>query len=51
MAAKGLANPLTDRSLLAAVAPQLDVDTGFSVSQMLSLVLAFHAVNASAAPS
>ena len=50
VAAKGLGNPLTDRSLLAAVAPQLDVDTGFSVSKMLSLVLTFHAVNASAAP-
>ena len=51
MAAKGLGNPLTDRSLLAAVAPQLEVDSSFSLGDMLSLVLTYHSVDPNTAPT
>jgi LCP family protein required for cell wall assembly len=50
VAAKGLSSPITDNDLLGAVAPQLQVDSNFSLRQMLGLVLTFHAVNANAAP-
>jgi LCP family protein required for cell wall assembly len=48
--ARGLGNPLTDRSLVAAVAPQLQVDSGLSLTDMVNLVLTFHSVNPSTAP-
>jgi LCP family protein required for cell wall assembly len=51
VAAKGLGNPLTDRSLLSAVAPQLEVDSSFSFSDMVHLVLTYHSVNPSTAPT
>ena len=47
---RGLGNPITDNSLLGAVAPQLQVDTSFSLPSMFGLVLAFHAVNPATAP-
>lgn len=47
---QGLGNPLTDQRLVAAVAPQLTVDSGFSAVQMVKLVLAFHRVNVGSAP-
>ncbi|MHB8328502.1 MAG: LCP family protein [Acidimicrobiales bacterium] len=50
VAARGLANPLTDRSLVAAVAPQLQVDSGLSLTDMVNLVLTFHSVNPATAP-
>jgi len=50
VAAKGLGNPFTDRSVLDAVAPQLHVDSRFSIGDMLSLVLGFHAVDINTAP-
>jgi hypothetical protein len=50
VAAKGLGNPLTDRSLLAAVVGDLEVDSGFSATAMVNLVLTYHAVNVNKAP-
>jgi LCP family protein required for cell wall assembly len=50
MAKKGLGNPLTDSSIISAVAPDLEVDSGFSATQMVSLVSQFHSVNANNAP-
>ena len=46
----GLSNPITDEQLISSVAPQLDVDKSFSSSDMVSLVLDFHGVNANQAP-
>ena len=48
--AKGLSNPITDQQLVAGVVGQLTVDSGFSASDMISLVLGFHNVNVNAAP-
>lgn len=48
--AKGLGNPLTDQSLVAGVVGDLTVDSGFSLSDMASLVLNYHDVNVNAAP-
>ena len=48
--AKGLGNPITDEQLVAGVVGQLTVDSGFSASDMISLVLGFHNVNVNAAP-
>ena len=50
VAKKGLGNPITDQKLVAAVAPQLTVDSGFSASHMVNLVLTYHAVNINASP-
>ncbi len=47
---QGLGNPVTDQSLVAAVAPQLTVDRGFSAVQMMRLVMDFHSVSVSSAP-
>jgi len=46
----GLSNPITDEQLISSVAPQLNVDKSFSSSDMVSLVLNFHGVNANNAP-
>jgi LCP family protein required for cell wall assembly len=51
VAARGLGNPLTDQSILASVAPQLEVDSGFSLGDMLSLVLDFHSVSPATVPT
>ena len=48
--AKGLDNPITDQQLVAGVVGQLTVDSGLSASDMISLVLGFHNVNANSAP-
>ena len=48
--AKGLGNPITDEQLVSGVVGQLTVDSGFSASDMISLVLGFHNVNVNAAP-
>ena len=48
--AKGLSNPITDEQLVAGVVGQLTVDSGFSASDMISLVLGFHNVNVNSAP-
>ncbi|HUI04473.1 MAG TPA: LCP family protein [Acidimicrobiales bacterium] len=47
---RGLGNPVTDNSLLGAVAPQLQVDSGFSLGSMFGLVLTFHGTDPNAAP-
>ncbi len=50
VAKNGLSNPITDEQLVSGVAPQLDVDRRFSTSEMVNLVLDFHAVNVNSAP-
>ncbi|HYA67884.1 MAG TPA: LCP family protein [Acidimicrobiales bacterium] len=50
VAKQGLGNPLTDRQLIAGVAPNLTVDSGFSTTDMVNMVLGFHAVNIGTAP-
>jgi LCP family protein required for cell wall assembly len=50
VSARGLGNPLTDNALLGSVAPQLEVDSDFSLGSMFGLVLTFHGVNANTAP-
>jgi len=50
VASHGLGNPVTDESLLAAIAPQLTVDTTFGVGEMLHLVNTFHAVGIGSVP-
>ena len=47
---RGLANPLTDQSLVSAVAPDLQVDSGLSATDMINLVLTFHGVSPAGAP-
>jgi hypothetical protein len=39
---KGLSNPLTLNAVLGSVAPNLKVDTGFSLNTMIGLVRGFH---------
>jgi LCP family protein required for cell wall assembly len=48
--AKGLSNPVTDEQLVSGVAGQLTVDSGFSASDMISLVLGYHNVDVNSAP-
>ena len=48
--AKGLSNPITDQQLVSGVAGQLTVDSGFSASDMISLVLGYHDVDVNSAP-
>ncbi len=48
--AKGLSNPVTDQQLVSGVVGQLTVDSGFSASDMISLVLGYHDVDVSSAP-
>ena len=48
--AKGLSNPITDQQLVAGVVGQLTVDSGFSASDMISLVLSYHDVDVNSAP-
>ena len=48
--AKGLSNPMTDQQLVSGVVGQLTVDSGFSASDMISLVLGYHDVDVGSAP-
>ena len=48
--AKGLSNPITDQQIVAGVVGQLTVDSGFSASQMIGLVLGYHNVDVNTAP-
>jgi LCP family protein required for cell wall assembly len=50
VAKKGLSDPLTDRSIITGVAPDLTVDSGFSASHMINLVLTYHSVKIDSAP-
>ncbi len=48
--AKGISNPLTDQQLVSGVVGDLTVDTGFSATDMIGLVLKFDGVNVNKAP-
>ncbi len=48
--AKGLSDPITDQQLVSGVVGQLTVDSGFSASDMISLVLGYHNVDVGSAP-
>jgi LCP family protein required for cell wall assembly len=48
--AKGLSNPLTDNALVSGVVGDLTVDSGFSATDMIGLVLQYHNVNVNKAP-
>jgi hypothetical protein len=50
LAQRDLANPLTDHTLLKAVAPQMTVDGGFTVANMANLLLAFHNLDPTRVP-
>jgi LCP family protein required for cell wall assembly len=50
VAKRGLGNPFTDRDLVATVAPNLQVDSSMSVSDMVSLVLRYHTIDPMSAP-
>jgi LCP family protein required for cell wall assembly len=50
VSAKGLSNPITDQKLIDAIAPQIQVDSGFSTSTMLELAQDFNAVNINSVP-
>lgn len=50
VAARGLGNPLTDNSLIGAVAPNLTVDSGLSTIDMVHLLLDFRRANFASAP-
>ena len=50
VAKQGLSDPITDGRLVSGVAPQLEVDSKFSSSDMVDLVLNFHSVNVNSAP-
>ena len=47
---EGLDNPLKDNAIIGALAPQLTVDSGLSITSMVNLILAFHNVNPLTAP-
>jgi LCP family protein required for cell wall assembly len=47
---RGLGNPVTDNDLLGAVAPQLQVDSSFSLGSMFGIVTTFHGINTQKAP-
>lgn len=48
VAAKGVGNPIVDSNLLSSIAPNLTVDSGFSTTAMLHLILDYHSDAASA---
>ncbi len=50
VAAKGVSNPITDQKLIDAIAPQVQVDSGFSTSTMLEILQDFHATNVNSTP-
>ena len=47
---RGLGNVLTDNSLLGAVAPDLEIDSKLSLSDMVDLLTAFHSTDIAAVP-
>lgn len=49
-AQRGLANPLTGQRLAAAVAPQLQVDSGLDLASLTNLLLTYRNVNIGAVP-
>ena len=50
VAKRGLGNPFTDNALLGSIAPQLTVDQGFSLKDLVDLALTFHGINVSHVP-
>ncbi len=48
--AKGLGNPVTDQQLATAIAPNLEVDSSFTLSDMLSLASNFAGVSIESVP-
>ena len=50
VAKRGLGNPITDLRLVNSIAGQLQFDNGFSTSNMVNLLLTFHAVNINKSP-
>jgi LCP family protein required for cell wall assembly len=50
VAQRGISNPSTDLSLVSSVAPQLTVDNGLSLTNMVNLVLTYHGVTVNKSP-
>ena len=50
VAKRGLSNPLTDNSLLGAVAPDLEIDSKLSLGDMVDLLRAFRSTNIATVP-
>jgi LCP family protein required for cell wall assembly len=50
VASRGLLNPITDQSIVASVVSDLTVDSGFSATDMVNMILTYHAVNIDSAP-
>ncbi len=50
VARRGISNPLTDNSLLSAVAPNLEIDSRLSLGDMVDLLRAFHTTNIATVP-
>ncbi|MHB1864894.1 MAG: LCP family protein [Candidatus Saccharimonadales bacterium] len=50
VASKGVNNPITDQKLIDAVAPQVQVDSGFSTSTMLELLQDFKHIDVNSVP-
>jgi len=50
VAARGLGNPVTDIQLINSLAGNLEVDQGFSATDMANLILDFHNVNPNSVP-
>lgn len=48
---KGISNPLTLNSILSSVAPDLQVDSGFSLSEMISIASKYRNINANTIPT
>ena len=50
MSKKGLGNPITDARLIAAIAPHLTTDQGFSAQDMVNIISKFKGANPDNAP-
>ena len=50
VAAQGLANPVTDQALISTLVPQMQVDSGMSLSHIVELVKSFHDVHSADVP-
>lgn len=50
LAKRSLGNPIVDNDLFGAIAPQLVVDNGLSLRDIVDLVLTYHNVNVDATP-
>lgn len=48
---RGLGNPFTANSVLGSLTPDLQVDSGFSLGDMVSLALTYHGVDAGSVPT